>query len=118
MNDLDQFLRDNRPSAPEEGQFLIETNARLNAVEGLKKTVDTERRFGRRALVLALVAGLILGCLVTAFVLLCPVVHPAWMESGHLATTLAFLQARKIYFILPTAVFAIALGVRLVTKKA
>ena len=47
MKDLEQFLRDNAPETPEEGQFLLETNARLDAVEGIKKTVDGERRRGR-----------------------------------------------------------------------
>ena len=51
MKDLEQFLRDNAPETPEEGQFLLETNARLNAVEGIKKTVDGERHRGRVALI-------------------------------------------------------------------
>ena len=63
MKDIEQYLRDNAPETPSEGQFLIETNARLNAVEGIKKTVDGERRNGRIALIVALAAGLVLGCL-------------------------------------------------------
>ena len=69
MKDIEQYLRDNAPETPAEGQFLIETNARLNAVEGIKKTVDGERRRGRIALIVALAAGLVLGCLITLLVL-------------------------------------------------
>ena len=49
MKDLDRFLRENAPETPEEGQFLIETNARLDSVEGIKKTVDGENRRGTPA---------------------------------------------------------------------
>ena len=48
--DIEQYLRDNAPGIPDEGQFLIETNARLRNVEGIKQTVDTERRRGREFL--------------------------------------------------------------------
>ena len=54
MKDIEQYLRENAPETPEEGQFMIETNARLNAVEGIKATVDGERRRGRIALIVAL----------------------------------------------------------------
>ena len=42
MKDIEQFLRENVPETPDEGQFLIETNARMDSVEGIKKTVDGE----------------------------------------------------------------------------
>ena len=64
MKDLDRFLRENAPETPEEGQFLIETNARLDSVEGIKKTVDGENRRWRVALIIALAAGLVLGCII------------------------------------------------------
>ena len=49
MKDIEQFLRENAPDTPAEGQFMIETNARLNAVEGIKKEVDGARHRGRIA---------------------------------------------------------------------
>ena len=46
MMDIEQYLRDNKPEMPEEGQFLVETNARLRNVEGVKKCVDEDLRRG------------------------------------------------------------------------
>ena len=116
MNDLDQFLRDNRPEIPAEGQFLIETNARLAAVEGIKKTVDTERRRGRAALLVALAAGVVLGCLVTAVILLCPA--SAVPESGILSCVHAFLREHLLYLLAPTACAALALGLLSLRKRS
>ena len=99
MKDIEQYLRDNAPETPAEGQFLIETNARLNAVEGIKKTVDGERRRGRIALIVALAAGLMLGCLITLLVLL---------EA---------LQDRKEFLYGAIALLAVTLGVVSLTRK-
>ena len=65
--DIEQYLRDNKPEMPEEGQFLVETNARLCNVEGVKKCVDEDRHRGRMALIIALAVGLGLGCLTTVY---------------------------------------------------
>jgi hypothetical protein len=102
MKDFEQFLRDNAPETPEEGQFLLETNARLNAVEGIKKTVDVERRRGRKALIVALVAGLVIGCVVTLVLMFCPV---------------GSLQESKEFFWGLIAVCSLALGILLLKKK-
>ena len=40
MKDIEQYLRENRPETPVEGQFLIETNARLSKVEGIRRSVE------------------------------------------------------------------------------
>ena len=72
MMDIEQYLRDNRPGLPEEGQFLITANARLEKVEGIKECVDSELKRGRKALVSALIAGIVLGSIATIFVLFCP----------------------------------------------
>ena len=72
MMDIEQYLRDNKPELPEEGQFLITANAQLEKVEGIKECVDSERKRGRKALAAALVAGIILGSIATIFVLFCP----------------------------------------------
>ena len=82
MKDIEQYLRQNKPETPDEGQFIIETNARLSNVEGIKGTVDAERHRGRLMLVIALVAGLVIGCLFTLFVVFFPpCAEPTW-HSG------------------------------------
>ena len=115
MKDIEQYLRDNAPETPAEGQFLIETNARLNAVEGIKKTVDGERRRGRIALIVALAAGLVLGCLITLLVLFYPV-QPA-ADSSAFTKALEALQDRKEFLYGAIALLAVTLGVVSLTRK-
>ena len=110
MKDIEQFLRDNSPETPDEGQFMIELNARLNQVEGIKKTVDGENRRWRVAILIALVAGLVLGCAVTALVLLFPVESLQWDES-FLTKTVQTLQSYRSILFGFVAVCAISLGV-------
>lgn len=116
MIDIEQYLRDNKPQMPEEGQFLVETNARLCNVEGVKKCVDEDRSRGRMALIIALAVGLGLGCLATLLVLYCPL--PS-IEVGHTAIVriIAGLKEVKEYLIALVAVCAIALGIVFITRK-
>lgn len=116
MKDIEQFLRDNTPQTPDEGQFMIETNARLNAVEGIKQTVDGERRRGRVALIIALVTGLVLGCLVTLLVLLYPV-QPLQADQTAFAKAVESLQNGKEILFGIIASLALALGLVLMSKK-
>lgn len=116
MKDIEQFLRENAPDTPDEGQFLIETNARLNAVEGIKKTVDGERRRGRIALIVALAAGLVLGCLLTLLVLFYPAARPD-ADGSVFTRALEVLQDKKEFLFGGIASLAIALGVVSVSKK-
>lgn len=115
MKDIEQFLRENAPETPEEGQFMIETNARLNAVEGIKKTVDGERRNGRIALIVALAAGLVLGCVITLLVLLMPA-QPA-ADSTAFSKALEALQDKQEFLFGGVALLAVALGVVSLRKK-
>ena len=115
MKDIEQFLRENAPDTPAEGQFMIETNARLNAVEGIKKEVDGERRRGRIMLIVALAAGLVLGCLITLLVLFYPV-QPA-ADSTAFTKALEALQDKKEFLFAGIALLAIALGVVSLHKK-
>lgn len=115
MKDIEQYLRENAPQTPDEGQFMIETTARLNAVEGIKKTVDGERRHWRVVLLVTLAAGLVLGCLVTALVMLHPV-QPA-ADSSAFAKALEALQDKKEILFGAIAFLAIALGVVSLTRK-
>ena len=115
MKDIEQYLRDNAPDTPAEGQFMIETNARLNAVEGIKETVDGERRRGRIALIVALAAGLVLGCLITLLVLFYPV-QPA-ADNTAFTKALEALQGKKELLYGAVALLAVALGVVSLNKK-
>ena len=114
MKDIEQLLRDNTPEIPDEGQFLIETNARLDAVEGIKKTVDGERRRWRTALIVTLVAGLIAGSLVTLLLTFYPV-QP--LDNSALARVVDKLQSWKEVFWGLIAACTIALAVVFMTKR-
>ena len=116
MTDIEQYLRENNPEMPEEEQFLIETNARLNNVEGIKRCVDEDRHRGRTALVIALVVGLVLGCLVTLLVMFYPApsIGASSVAWGKL---ISGLQEWKEVFIALIAACAIALGVVFMSRK-
>lgn len=116
MMDIEQYLRDNKPDMPEEGQFLVETNARLRNVEGVKKCVDEDRHHGRMALIIALGAGLVLGCLATLLVVFYPL-PSIEVNSSTLAKFVAGLQEWKEFLIALIAGCAIALGVVIMTRK-
>ena len=116
MTDIEQYLRENKPDMPEEGQFLIEANARLAKVEGVKECVDTDRSRGRIALIVALLSGLVLGCVATVFVVCFPL--PAlggdWLFIAKAAGT---LKEHKELLIALVAGCAFALGLVFMSKK-
>ena len=116
MMDIEQYLRDNKPEMPEEGQFLVETNARLCNVEGIKKCVDEDRHRGRVTLMIALAAGLVLGCLATLLVVFYPL-PSIEVNSSALAKVVAGLKEWKEFLIAIIAGCAIALGVVFMTRK-
>lgn len=123
MKDIEQILRENKPQTPAEGQFMIETNARLNNVEGIRQTVEAERRRGRVALLAALVAGLVIGCLVTLFAMLYPIHLPALNDTllpgdgGFLARAAEYLRDYRAILFAAIASCAIALGLVLTFRK-
>lgn len=116
MMDIEQYLRENKPELPDEGQFLIETNARLNNVEGIRRCVQTEHHRGRAALTFALIGGFIFGCLATAFITLFPAPRIGF-DSSTFYKIVAVLQEWRDYFIALIAVCAIALGVVFISRR-
>jgi len=116
MMDIEQYLRDNKPEMPEEGQFLVETNARLRNVEGIKKCVDEDLLRSRMALIIALAVGLGLGCMATLLIVFCPL--PS-IEVGQtvIARIMTGLKEWKEFLIALVAGCAITLGVVFMTRK-
>lgn len=110
MNDIEQFLRENRLQQPSEGDFMIEVNSRLEAVEMVKQAVSAERKRSRALLLAALAAGLLVGCFITVIILLHPVA-PGSLGAQFIARLSMFLQGWARYIImLLIAGIAIAIG--------
>lgn len=116
MKDIEQILRENKPQMPAEDNFMIELNSRLAAVEGIKAAVAEQKRRNRTALLIALVAGLAVGGLITALVLLHPVA-PAYFQTGIMARIMVFLKSWGQYLMLPVAAAAIAFALLAISPK-
>ena len=116
MSDIEQYLYDNRPDMPADGSFLVEVNARLDAVEDVKQIMEREKRHGSTMLVVALLSGLLIGGALTAFVMLNPT-PPAQMSHVVLARTIAFLARWKAFLPFPVAGCAIALGLLFSSRR-
>ena len=109
MNEIDEFLRANKPAVKDDPTFLLETRRRLEAVEGIKAEVDRQRSRGRLALVFALAIGLAVGVLATAIAFLYPA-DAASAGQGLWDSIRLFLTTWKQYLLLPVAILAIAFG--------
>ena len=108
--DIESILRDSRPQVRENPAFLLEVQQKMRAVEGIKNEVDMQRRYGRTALILALVSGLIVGALAMSLACLYPIDTTA-ISDGVLSDIRVFLESYKWYLLLPIAGCAISLGV-------
>ncbi|MBO4417104.1 MAG: hypothetical protein J5801_03155 [Bacteroidales bacterium] len=117
MNDIEQFLKENKPLEPAEGNFMIEVNSRLEAVEAVKRAVSAERSRSRALLLAALASGLLLGCIITAIIMLHPVA-PGSLGTQFIVRLSMFLQGWARYIImLLIAGGAIALGLAFASPR-
>ena len=108
--DLESLLRGNKPQVKDNPTFLLEVQQKMCAVDGIKSEVDRQRRYGRRALVFALIAGLILGGIFTLLAYFYPINQESLGESLLTDIKMA-LDPWKLYILLFVAVCAVALGV-------
>lgn len=116
MIDIEQILRENRPELPEEGQFLIETNARLAKVEGIKRSVDKEHRHARVTQIAALAAGIVIGGAATLLQLFYPL--PSFkVDSSFFEKVLASVHEWKYQIAALTAVCAAIPGILLLNRR-
>ena len=111
MNDtqIKEFFKDNRPQTSDEGTFLAGLSARMDAVAEIKRLHDEAIRRYRLIALITLIAGLVVGGLVIAFVLLHPVSAPQ-LRSDLIARILAFAVEWKYVIFLLIAFAAIAFG--------
>lgn len=116
MSELEQYLKDHKPVVKDDPTFLLEAQRRMNAVAGIKGEVDRQRRHGRRALIIALCAGLFIGVAVSAVAFFFPV-KPESVGQGILDSLRLFLQDYREYLLMPTALIAIALALVLFRNK-
>lgn len=117
MKEIEEILRENKPSVPDGEDFMIELNARLEAVEKIKAAVVEERRRGRARLLAAMLAGLVAGGLLMALGLLSPALPeaPGWLVKGGffsdiLSRVMVFLKSWQMYLLPAIALVATALG--------
>ena len=108
-NQLEQFLRENKPQVKDDPAFILEARQKMQAVEGIKAEVDRQRRFGRGALIVTLVIGILAGAAAMALSYVFPV-KPAEMGEGLLESFRLFLDTWKAYLMLPIAGCATTLG--------
>ena len=114
--DIESLLRENKPQVKDNPIFLLEVQQKMRAVDGIKSEVDRQRRYGHHALVIALVAGLILGFIVTTLAYLYPI-DPDSIGESLIADIKMVLDPWKHYVLIFMAICAITLGVIYSVRK-
>jgi len=114
--DIESLLRENKPHVKDNPTFLLEVQHKMRAVDGIKSEVDRQRRYGHQALVIALVAGLVLGCIITALAYLFPI-DPESLGESLIADIKMILDPWKHYVLIFMAICAITLGVIFSVRK-
>ena len=104
-DNIESFLRNNKPQVEDNPTFLLEVRQKINAVDGIKSEVDRQRRIGR----VALVIGLLMGIFAMFIVWLYPVSTPE-VGSELISKIQSAIEPYKQYLLLPIAGCAIFLG--------
>ena len=105
--DIESFLRENRPQVKDNPTFLLEVQRKMREVEGIKSEVDRQRKYGRIALVVTLVFGLLLGALTMLLTYLIPM--DELTDTDIFASIRLCIEPVKEYLIVPLIACAIAL---------
>lgn len=75
-NEIRNFFHKNQPSTGDQGTFLAELSARMDAARDIKSIHDATIKKYRRATIITFVAGCILGMAIISLVLIDPVSAP------------------------------------------
>ena len=114
--DIEYLLRENKPQVSDNPTFLLEVQQKMRAVDGIKSEVDRQRRYGHKALVITLVAGLILGGIVATLAYLYPI-NPESLGESLIADIKMVLDPWKHYVLIFMVICAITLGVIYSVRK-
>ena len=107
-DNIEDFLRNNKPQVKDDPTFLLETNRRLKTVEGIKAEVDRQRSHGRILLIITLVIGIVIGAAATFIGYICPF-NPDNISGSAFAGILLFLTTWKQYFFFLLAALSVSL---------
>ena len=117
-DNIEEFLRSNKPQLKDDPTFLLETNRRLKQVEGIKAEVDRQRTHGRMALIVTLILGIVICAAAVIIGYICPV-DLNKLNQGALAGIIVFLTTWKEYFLILAAALSVSLSYILSrTRKA
>lgn len=114
--DIESFLRENKPQVKDNPTFLLEVQQKMRSVEGVKSEVERQRRYGRYALIIALLTGLVTGTICAAIMYFYSIESEA-IGGNLIATIKAFIEPWKHHILLFVTVCAIALGMIFSTGK-
>lgn len=115
-DNIESFLRSNKPKVKENSEFLLEVQQKMRKVDGIKAEVDRQRRYGRLTLVYALLIGLTCGIIITVLAYLYPVDTEA-ISTDIISKTRLLIEPYKKYIMLSVALCAILLGVVLSNNR-
>jgi hypothetical protein len=108
-NDIDSFLRENKPKVKENTAFLLEVQQKMRAVDGIKTEVDRQRNHYRIILVLTMATGLVMCASAISLAYLHPL-NLDILSNGFISEISIFLDTWKHYLLLPIAACATGLG--------
>lgn len=110
-DNIEEFLRSNRPQVKDDPTFLLETQRRMKQVEGIKAEVDRQRSHGRVTLIVTLIIGIVIGVVATFIGYVCP--FNLDTEAGAMASIILFLTTWKQYFFILLAALSVSLALLL-----
>ena len=116
-DNIEHFLRGNRPKVKDNPTFLLEVQQKLQTVEGIKAEVDRQRKFGRFALISALVLGLLVGAMGMCLAYFYPIDAEILSDSSFISSIRTFFETYQQYLLLPIAACAIGLGLSFARVK-
>ena len=114
-DNIEEFLRSNKPQLKDDPTFLLETQRRIKQVEGIKAEVDRQRSHGRITLIVTLVIGIVIGVIATFIGYVCP--FNLDTKAGAMASIILFLTTWKQYFFILAAALSVSLAFLLSMRR-